>query len=148
MYREESELVNSLNYEITDYLFNVSNSQIQTQNLFVQLTYANHEIYEAYFTAENILSSLKQQNSTASNCVSEYGNIQAFGNSTNQTAKALEIAMPIFTNYFINISNTISNAQNEILNMVESIENCFSAYLLNQNETILNNCFNSSVSSF
>ncbi|KAL5284558.1 hypothetical protein ACFFRR_006693 [Megaselia abdita] len=140
LFVNEAEEVAQLDAQVASYQVKIDSAQIRVQSLFAQMTEGNHEIFQSYINTANIFASLKQQNNTASQCVTQYGIVPAVGNFTNLTTTSVETTMKGYETTLDSLTNTMETAQNQILNMVETVENCFISFLTKQSKTMLNIC--------
>lgn len=148
LFVSEAETVAQLDAQVVSFQVKIDSAQVKVQSLFAQLTAGNHEIFQNYLNTANIFSALKQQNSTAAQCVNQYGIVPAVGNFTNQTTAAVEAAMKGYQTTLDGLTDTMETAQNQILNMVEAVENCFISFLTQQSKMMLNICAQTAVSLF
>ncbi|KAL5287558.1 hypothetical protein ACFFRR_008444 [Megaselia abdita] len=99
-----------------------------------------------YISNKNNLENLAGANSTTKACVTQYGNIPVPGNYTNQT---LNIFQQVEQNqqFLIQYNTTayLNYARVQVFDMVSVIENCYSSFVINQNNTVLNDCVGDAV---
>ncbi|KAL5286394.1 hypothetical protein ACFFRR_007806 [Megaselia abdita] len=145
-YIDESAAVEELYFKINAH---EEVSQTFQTNLFEFLNLVqtkNHELNEIYIKNKNNLENLAKESSKANDCVAQFGSLPeptTYSKSNLETYRQVQQNQQFLIQY--NTTAYLNYARVQVFDMVSVIENCYSQFVIDQEETVLNECISVAV---